>query len=236
MFPEISFGGATFIDMSSIVGPDVAVRGATIGLGIHHTAGRTLLPNATVAEEVNHIKAINLQHLGQGFWCGLGYNAICFASGRVYVVGRCAGQRAHVAQRNHELAGIALAGSFQDAEVPPGCIEGAARWVRAMWAEYGAGLTVAGHREWAILSSPTDCPGDGGIAALDEIVRKAMESNMAMTNVQIEDAFLNLYAVLYGSTAPNWAAIQPIVDELRAKHPHGLVEALKAVMDRLDAL
>ena len=176
----IIIGGGRFIDISAIVGPDVKPRAATIGLAVHHTAGGLVDVDAnfsgtTEDEELAHIAAINAQHLANGWSCGFGYNAIAFASGRVYVVGRCAGQRAHVAKRNHELAGCAMAGDYSVEPPPPGCIAGVGRWVRAMWAEYGAGLPVMGHGQWALPGEGTACPG--AATSIAAILDAAMEGD-----------------------------------------------------------
>lgn len=165
----IVVGGQEFYDISAIVGPDRYHRSRTVALVIHHTVGPSSF--ASMEDELAHIRAIDAQHRANG-WGGFGYQGIVFPSGRVYVVGRGHGARAHVADRNHELEGLAMAGDFSTAAPPLGIILGAGRWVFAKFKQRGF-LSVMGHRQAALASDPTACPGDGGMRALPAILSVA---------------------------------------------------------------
>ena len=169
-FPTISVGGETFFDISHIVTPNRYLRSRTNGLANHHSV--TGQHYATMAAEVEHIKAINAYHIQQEYG-GFGYNGIVFESGRVYVVGNGLGGRAHVAYRNHELEGLCWVGNFQANNVPLGIILGAARWHVAKFRQHGL-KPVRGHREWAVAGWETACPGANGMAAIPIVLRAAV--------------------------------------------------------------
>ena len=177
LLPTITFGGGTFTNIAGIVGPDFAQRPDTVGLAIHHSVTGDAqidanMDGTTEDEEIALIEAINAYHRDVNGWgCGFGYNAAVAQSGRVYVVGPCLGKRAHVASRNHELAGIVMLGDFSTTEPSSEALAGAGRWVLAMDAMLSATLPVWGHRTWATATSPTSCPGDGGDLAVPEIAK-----------------------------------------------------------------
>lgn len=124
-----------------------------IGFAVHHTVGG----NEVYSEDKERgiIAAIDAQHVSQGYG-GFGYHYIVFASGRAYWCGE--GQRAHVAQRNHELRGVALHGTFTST------LPGEAQWagLREILlyerATFG-NLPIKGHKEWALPGEGTACPG-----------------------------------------------------------------------------
>lgn len=146
-----------------------APLGKVIGIAIHHTV-TTISPLASEDEEIAHIKAIDSYHVRQG-WYGIGYHYLVFPSGRLYHVGD--GARAHVANRNHELVGIAFVGDLS--ERLPSALEiavaGAA--VGLVWNRFGAGLEVRGHKQWVVDPAwATSCPGRG-IEVLPKIIEHA---------------------------------------------------------------
>ena len=122
------------------------------------------------------------------------------------------------------------------------CQRGSPQWLTVVrfclagWLRHGIPLDRAhniGHYE---VSRDRSDPGALDLDAIVEDARAMVEDYMALTNEEIEEAFINLYAVLYGSTAPDWAAVQPIVDGLRAQYPHGLVHAIQSHEAKIDAL
>jgi hypothetical protein len=124
-----------------------------IGWAVHHTVGNNAVQDE--AGERGTIKAIDLQHVGQNFG-GFGYHYIVFPSGRAYICGE--GQRAHVAQRNHELRGIALSGTFTNAMPGEAQMAGLREVLARERLRFGE-RPIKGHKEWALAGEGTACPG-----------------------------------------------------------------------------
>lgn len=143
-----------------------------VGVAIHHTV-TTISPSATEAEEIAHIRAIDQYHVRQG-WHGIGYHYLCFPSGRVYRVGW--GARAHVANRNHELIGIAWVADLSARKPNTYEIAAAATSLRDAWARIGSKVQVKGHRDWAVQGWGTSCPGQG-TAVIEAVVAEAAKEN-----------------------------------------------------------
>lgn len=176
--PTITYGRGVYFDISGIVGPNVKPKTATVAIAAHHTVGQSDFADSnmngtTKDEEIAHIRAINSQHLANGWTCGFGYDGIAFRSGRCYLVGKADGQRAGVAGRNHEIRSFVMAGDFRTAAPPLGAALGLARMINDTWIELGRVVNVAGHRELAIASSATACPGAAGITALRSLILPA---------------------------------------------------------------
>lgn len=174
MLPTVTIGTEVFYDISSIVSKDFKPRVRTDGLAFHHTVGQTEFPDrnangTSMDEHIAHIKAINEYHIKVGYG-GFGYNAIAFGDGSVYCVGKCGGQRAHVANHNHHLGGLAGAGDFSTKAPPLGLVGGAGRWFKAMWEEYRIDppQKIMGHTAWADPAWATSCPGAAGLKALSD--------------------------------------------------------------------
>lgn len=125
---------------------------------VHHTAGATLSVNATEAEELAHILAIDLQHKNQGFG-GFAYHMIVFPSGRSWWAARFDRYRAHIAERNPEFIGCVLAGTFTTTLPGPAQLAGLKRSLLFIQANSDAGPGIFGHKQKAIPSDPTACPG-----------------------------------------------------------------------------
>jgi uncharacterized protein with LGFP repeats len=166
---------------------DPAVRAAVI----HHTAENNDYAPEDSAGIVQAIYAYHTRTLG---WCDIAYNALVDKYGQVFE-GRAGGitrpvQGAHTGGFNRETWGVAMIGNFDD--VPPSPIQlrnvgrllgwrmGLARvdplGAAPMVSEGGShthfprGATpmlpaIFAHRDVGI----TDCPGNAGYAALDEI-------------------------------------------------------------------
>jgi hypothetical protein len=176
MLPTIKIQGVEMYDISGIVTANRYTRTKTVGFTYHHSVAQTSFPDrnfngTTMDEEIEHIKVINTFHVQQGYG-GFGYNACGFESGRVYAVGNGTGARAHVANRNHELEGFCMIGTFTSADVPIGIKLAAGQWLVAKFRQHGL-RQVHGHREDATAGWGTACPGDGGMRALPDILRIA---------------------------------------------------------------
>lgn len=214
---QITIGSEMFSDITPYVQPDRAPRVRSVALVIHHsvTAQIPLTRATSEAEKVAIVQAIDAYHVQQDYG-GFGYNAICFGDGTVWVVGDGSGQRAHVAYRNHELEGLVLVGDYSTAPVPLGAVLGAARWVRAKWQQHGA-LPVLGHRQAAVAASPSACPGDAGMRALQTITdaARAIEAGERQRVEQMARDAIR-------------AALQPAIDRLDLKTLHGQLHYLGA--------
>jgi len=126
-----------------------------IGIAIHHTVTR-MRPDASEAQERTHIKIIDQYHLDQGFG-GFGYHAIVFPSGRSYECGNIDLARAHVAQRNHQLIGVALVGDFSNSLPEILQLEELGNVLNAI--DPSETLPIHGHKHWAVAGWGTECPG-----------------------------------------------------------------------------
>lgn len=208
MLPTITWGGEQFYDISGIVTPNRYTRPGTDGVAIHHTVGQTEFPdrnsNGTSLDEmVEHVKAVNQFHIDKGYG-GFGYNAIVFRDGTCMTVGQSEGGRAHVANQNDHLLGIAMAGTFTEKDVPIGIILGVARILAATQRAYGVS-TVKGHRDWvAPQDKPqwaTACPGDRGVAFIGQMII-ARTAIISKANEGIE---LEIKRVIAGALAENVA-------------------------------
>lgn len=142
-------------------GPAVLEAGH-LGWAIHHTV-TTLPSSAYINDEIAHLDFIDRYHHDKrGFEVGLGYNAVVFESGRGYLIGEQLTQRAHVAGRNHELAGLAFVGTFTTGQPSPAALETARRIISGSPVPRIAG----GHRDVALPRSPTTCPGNWDVLGL----------------------------------------------------------------------
>jgi hypothetical protein len=116
--------------------------------------GESLAFDSTMEREIAHIEAIDAYHKSLG-WGGFAYHGIAFASGRAYLCGDPTARRAHVANMNHLLHGLAFNGDFSNV-LPPGAmlIAGAnfIKYVRQSWGAH----PIKGHSEWG---TATACPG-----------------------------------------------------------------------------
>ena len=105
-------------------------------------------------------------------------------------------------------------------ESPPMISTGESVSVGQMMGQVGStGLSTGPHLHWG-MSGPDNPDFYLGGSLMDPLLY--LEGDMG----ELKDAILNLYAVLYGSTAPKWDEIQSMVDEIRAKYPNGLLEAV----------
>jgi hypothetical protein len=131
-------------------------------VSIHHDAvfyDVAPTPEANVRAEMERLDAVHRYHLQQG-WGGIGYHTYGFPSGRLYLVGDFNTQRANVAGRNHESIGHCVAGDFTTRTPPIASQLVAAMAALAAWAHLGRLVAVLGHRDVALASAPTSCPGD----------------------------------------------------------------------------
>lgn len=132
---------------------------SVLGIAVHHSvSGDYLSEDATEAQEIAHIKAIDSYHLQVGFGM-FGYHMAAFPSGRLYLCGDLDGQRAHVAGRNHQLRGIVAIGTFTDRLPGPRQVAAIVEGIREIRRFTGRPLPVKGHNDWALPGNGSACAG-----------------------------------------------------------------------------
>jgi hypothetical protein len=161
------------------VGRFALIPANVIGIAIHHSVtGGTFYMGASVTEldELAHLEMIDSYHASLG-WGGFGYHLAAFPSGRLYVCGNLNGARAHVASRNHQLVGLVLIGTFTAAAPGPRQLGAAAAGVAFMRRTY-PGRPIGPHRNFALASDPTACPGDTWASWLPALESPPEEEDM----------------------------------------------------------
>ena len=131
-----------------------------VGYAVHHDAVRLVL-EPTIDAELERIAAIHRYHTtpapaGNG-WGGIGYHRLIAPTGRVYLVGSSASQRAHVRGLNHLWIGVCFMGDFTESR-PTLAAMNAFR-VMLQWEtdQRGVPMLVRAHKG---LNPGTVCPGD----------------------------------------------------------------------------
>lgn len=144
------------------------------GIGVHYTVTVTP-PGASLFVEDQHIRAIDTYHsTSPRDWGGIGYHYVLFDSGRIYGMGSLRCQRAGVANHNRHLVHMA----FVTKGIPSAAAIESGRWLIGQIEEkVNNVLVIAGHRQWADASHPTDCPGPDWQSWLPAMI--AEEGDMA---------------------------------------------------------
>lgn len=150
-----------------------------IGIALHHSV-TTISPLASEEEERAHIRAIDAYHKGQG-WGGFGYHYAVFPSARVYRTG--VGSRAHVASRNHELAGIVWIADLSNRLPNMYEIAAAAEAIVDVRKRTGKDVPFKGHRFWALPEYPTSCPGRG--AEVTTALERAIKEEQTVPDIDL---------------------------------------------------
>ena len=149
-----------------VVGSAARLRNPALlkGVAIHHdgvifTAGDRDYSGDTLNEDLARLDAIYQRAVDQR-WGRFPYHFVVSPNGRTFYTNDISHYGAHVASRNHELLGIALMGNFTASHPGDVLLCAAARALLAIWALTHTLYGFRGHREWALPSSPTSCPGD----------------------------------------------------------------------------
>jgi len=130
--------------------------GPVIGFAIHHSVTE-IGPAATEEQELAHVRTIDRYHVQLGYQ-GYGYHLTAFPSGRSYLCGDLAGQRAHVEGRNHELIGIVAIGNFVGRLPEAAQLHALQECLDFARQTYG-NLPIKGHNDWALPGDGTACAG-----------------------------------------------------------------------------
>jgi len=137
---------------------------ALLGVAQHHDAaimspGDENYDGSTLDEDLRRLDLIYRVGIGNG-WGGFPYHFVASPNGRVFYTTDLSFFGAHVARRNHQLVGVALMGLFTDAQPVRESLCAAGLAIATIWHLAGRLLDVRGHREWALPTDPTACPGD----------------------------------------------------------------------------
>ncbi len=130
--------------------------GRVTGIAIHHEAVLWLRPNATVEEEINHLRAIDRYHREVKGFGGFAYHMAAFPTGRIYLVTSLIQMGAHVYQKNDRLYGIMLAGLFSVTVPGEKQLDATSEGIKYLDNFLGRQVEVGPHRKW----TDTSCPGD----------------------------------------------------------------------------
>ncbi len=139
-------------------------------MAIHHTASPSSDGNLYAT-----MRGMQNYHMNNNGWCDIGYHFVVAQSGEI-LQGRSRSNRpgAHVGGQNSGNVGISMIGNYTSSTPPSIQLDGVATMVRWVHDTHGVAMNrtaVKGHREHAGAS--TSCPGNQGLAQLDEILSRA---------------------------------------------------------------
>lgn len=118
------------------------------GIAVHHSASARGTAPASIAD----------YHVTHNGWAGVGYHII-IRQGVAHYVGDLATQRAHVAGRNHELAGVCITGDYTKEAPRTEDLDTLRLVIEALDELLGKQLPINGHGGWALAGHKTECPG-----------------------------------------------------------------------------
>lgn len=121
---------------------------------IHHTASAD--NQMTEAEEVATLAAIRGHHQAAEGWPGIGYHAVVFPSGRLYLTGKSTDIRYHAGDANPYSYGLCVAGSFMGKTPTVSALAAMRTFIANMRVGFGRDFTIVGHKD----VMQTACPGD----------------------------------------------------------------------------
>lgn len=134
-------------------------------LVVHHTAVDGDLSALTIA-------AYHVRSLG---WPGIGYHLLVHPNADVDYVGDIVTIRYNVAGRNHELIGVCLPGDFTHHAPGVGQLMAVRHLLANLQFALGWFIPIVGHRDIALSTSPTACPGDTWPVWKPKLVGGALE-------------------------------------------------------------
>jgi len=156
-------------DPSKVCGNVVAPYRMTI----HHTYS----PSDDGGDAAQRMRQMQNYHINTNGWCDIGYHFVVAQSGEIFQ-GRSHSDRpaAHVGGENSGNVGISMIGDYTTSGPPQIQLDGVVDMVAWVHDEHGVDIdddAVKGHREWPGQS--TSCPGDSGLAELDDILADAAD-------------------------------------------------------------
>ena len=130
--------------------------GRVEGIAVHHCATPWLRPNATVEEEVNHLRAIDRFHREVRGFLVFAYHLAAFPSGRIYQVTSLKQMGAGVYQKNDRLYHIVVVGNFIASVPGEPQLDATSEGINHLDDFLGRIVEVGPHRKWG----NSTCPGD----------------------------------------------------------------------------
>ena len=193
-------GGTRIYDVrhlfSDSFGPTNGVE--KIGYAIHHDAAVMAdedknFNGTTMDEELDRIKVIHRTHVVDNGWGGIGYHRIIAPSGRVYLTGSSASQRAHAAALNHLWIGYCFMGDWSNGRPPEPAMASLRATLQWETNQRGVPMQMAPHKR---LTPGTSCPG--GWAKVDAWQTLTLTPRAATTTIrqELEEASRHLAAAL----------------------------------------
>lgn len=104
------------------------------------------------------VESIARYHISLG-WPGIGYSFFISKEGTIFQTHDLETMSYNVASRNQECLGICLEGDFSNRAPRPTQWASAKRLIQWLLGNDLPGREVVGHRDIALPSSPTACPG-----------------------------------------------------------------------------
>ncbi len=166
---RITIGPLEIVDARALFPPGGAVArprdpAALLGVAVHHDAGAmapgdTNYSGDTLDEDLRRLHAVYQRGLDMG-WGGFPYHFMASPNGRCFYTVDWRLFGAQVAGRNHELLGVSLMGDFSYSTPGDPQLCAAGRALIALWSFTGRLLDQKAHKEWALRTSPTSCPGN----------------------------------------------------------------------------
>jgi hypothetical protein len=147
----------TFDVQNEFQGGFGSFRPHTRFIAVHHAAATYSGPG------IEHVRAVARFHTKERKWPGIGYH-ICLAEetpgGPIarYNVSDLDSVRAHVFQRNSEAVGVVCLTNFANQVPDAKWIDALVEVLKELKTRY-PGAEIAGHRDLALASAPTGCPG-----------------------------------------------------------------------------
>ena len=135
---------------------------------IHHTA----VPDSDGGDPHARMRGMQSYHMNTLKWCDIGYHFVVAQSGEIMQArSRTNRPAAHVGGQNHGNVGISLIGNYSSTNPPAIQVQKAGEILGWVHETHNVPLNrdaVRGHREWP--GQTTGCPGNRGLAHIEEII------------------------------------------------------------------
>jgi hypothetical protein len=148
----------TFDVQAEFQGNFRSVRPHTHFIAVHHAAA-----TFSGQQGIDHVRAVARFHVDERKWPGIGYH-VCLAEetrgGPIarYNVSDLEAVRAHVFQRNSEAVGVVCLTDFASRVPEQKWVDALVEVLRELKVRY-PNAEIMGHRDLALSSAPTACPG-----------------------------------------------------------------------------
>lgn len=175
---------------------------------IHHSA--TPGGETTVLREKATISAIYNYHTGKHLWPGIGYHAMVFHSGRVYITGGAEDIRYHAADQNGDSYGICLIGDFTS-RVPSAAQMASTKQLVQDVANGLGPMRLAKHRDFG----GTACPGDTWAQWIGQLITPIEDDDKVIISHSLN--------VVWG--------VSDLLEALKSSYGEELKDAVRAIKE-----